>query len=132
MTPATVYFPAGTYLVSSSLVDQYYTNLIGDPTNRPVLKATANFQGLGIIDGDKYYGDNDPNVPNWISTNVFFRQVRNFVLDLTAVPAQQAQSGVHWPTAQATSLQNLEFRMSTASDTAHVGIYIENGLFAKL
>ena len=127
LTPATVYFPAGTYLISSSIVDQYYTNLIGDPTNKPTIKATAGFQGNGLIDGDKYYGDNNPNNPNWISTNVFYRQVRNFVIDLTAIPASNNINGIHWPTAQATSLQNIVFQMSTASGTQHVGISIENG-----
>lgn len=28
-TPAIVYFPAGTYLISSSIIDYYYTQLIG-------------------------------------------------------------------------------------------------------
>jgi glucan 1,3-beta-glucosidase len=54
-TPAVVYFPAGTYLISSSILDQYYTMLIGDPTNVPTIKATAGFSGFGLIDGDKYY-----------------------------------------------------------------------------
>ncbi|CAM1501446.1 Fc.00g034300.m01.CDS01 [Cosmosporella sp. VM-42] len=126
-TPATVYFPAGTYLISSSIIDQYYTNLIGDPTNVPILKAMADFDGNGLIDGDKYYGDNNPNDPNWISTTVFYRQVRNFVLDTTAIPASNGINGIHWPTAQATSLQNLVFKMSSASGTKHVGLFIENG-----
>src|SRR5271155_2917657 len=66
-TPAVVYFPAGTYLISSSIIDQYYTQLIGNPNDLPVLKATANFQGFGLIDGDVYYTEN----LNWASVNVF-------------------------------------------------------------
>ena len=132
LNPATVYFPAGTYLISSSILDQYYTNLIGDPTNMPTIKATAAFQGNGLIDGDKYYGDNNPNNPNWISTNVFYRQVRNFVIDMTSIPASVNINGIHWPTAQATSLQNIVFQMSTASGTQHVGISIENGTFRAI
>jgi glucan 1,3-beta-glucosidase len=57
-TPAVVYFPAGTYVLSSSIIDQYYTQLIGNPNDLPVLKATANFQGFGLIDGDVYYTEN--------------------------------------------------------------------------
>jgi hypothetical protein len=102
--------------------------LLGDPTNVPTIKATAGFQGNGLIDGDKYYGDNNPNNPNWISTNVFYRQVRNFVLDLTSIPASNGVNGIHWPTAQATSLQNMVFQMSAASGTQHVGLSIENGM----
>lgn len=122
-TPAVVYFPAGTYLISSSLIDQYYTQLIGNPNNPPVLKATAGFSGFGLIDGDKYYTSN----LNWGSTNVFYRQVRNFVFDLTNIPITSSICGIHWPTAQATSLQNIVFQMSAASGTQHVGLFIESG-----
>jgi glucan 1,3-beta-glucosidase len=124
-TPASVYFPAGTYLISSSIIDQYYTNLIGDPTNVPTLKATAGFSGFGLIDADKYYTQN----LNWGSTNVFYRQVRNFIIDTTNIPSGNAATGIHWPTAQATSLQNLVFQMSAASGTQHVGVFCESGMF---
>ena len=53
-TPAVVYFPAGTYIISSSLVDYYNTQLIGNPNSLPILKATAGFSGFGVIDGDQY------------------------------------------------------------------------------
>ena len=53
-TPAVVYFPAGTYIISSSLIDYYNTQLIGNPNSLPTLKATAGFSGLGVIDGDQY------------------------------------------------------------------------------
>ena len=58
--PAVVYFPSGTYIVSSSILDYYNTQLIGNPNGLPVLKATAGFSGLGIIDGDQYK-PGDPN-----------------------------------------------------------------------
>jgi glucan 1,3-beta-glucosidase len=127
-TPAVVYFPAGTYLLSSSIIDQYYTQLIGNPNNLPVLKATANFQGFGLIDGDVYYTEN----LNWASVNVFCRQVRNFVFDLTNIPATSQATGIHWPTAQATSLQNIVFQMSAVTGTKHVGIFCESGTFRSL
>jgi glucan 1,3-beta-glucosidase len=119
-----VYFPAGTYVISSSIIDYYYTQLVGDPTNRPVLKATAGFSGFGLIDGDKYYS---PNL-NWGSTNVFYRQVRNFILDMTAIPPGSPATGIHWPTAQATSLQNIVFQMSAAAGIKHVGLFVESGM----
>lgn len=46
---------------------------------------------------------------------------------MTFVPANSNVAGVHWPTAQATSLQNIFFNMSTASGTQHTGLFIENG-----
>ncbi|KAJ5482994.1 Glucan 1-3-beta-glucosidase [Penicillium diatomitis] len=123
-TPAIVYFPAGTYLISSSIIDYYFTQLIGNPNSLPVLKATPGFVGLGLIDGDQYQSDGSQG---WGSTNVFFRQIRNFKLDLTSIPASSAATGIHWPTGQATSIQNVEIAMSSAAGTQHQGIFIENG-----
>jgi len=124
-TPAVVYFPAGTYLISSSIIDYYYTQLIGNPNSPPVIKATSGFSGFGLIDGDPYYTSN----LNWGSTNVFYRQVRNFVFDLTSIPATSEATGIHWPTAQATSLQNVVFEMSAAAGTQHTGLFCESGKF---
>lgn len=122
-TPAVVYFPSGTYLISSSIIDYYYTQIIGNPNNLPVLKATAGFSGFGLIDADHYYTAD----LNWISTNVFARQIRNLVFDMTSIPSGNTATGLHWPTAQATSIQNVRFEMSKASGTQHTGIFIESG-----
>lgn len=124
-TPAVVYFPSGTYLLSSSIIDYYFTQLIGDPTNLPVLKASSNFSNasFGLIDGDQY-GDNGLS---FSAPNVFYRQIRNFIFDLRSVPAAIGVTGLHWPTSQATSLQNLVFWMSDAVETQHQGVYIEAG-----
>lgn len=59
--------------------------------------------------------------------NVFFRQIRNFVIDTTNIPAGNAATGIHWPTSQATSLQNIVFNMPTASNVVHVGLFMEEG-----
>jgi len=122
-TPAVVYFPAGTYLISRSILPAYFTQLIGDAANPPTLKASANFEGFGLIDGNPYYTE----VLNWKSVNVFFRQVRNFIIDTTAIPPAKAATGMHWPTSQATSLQNIVFRMPQTPDVVHVGLFIEEG-----
>jgi glucan 1,3-beta-glucosidase len=122
-SPAIVYFPAGTYLISSSIIDYYYTQIIGNPNSLPILKAIANFTGFGLIDGDLY----GANGLDFGATNVFYRQVRNLVFDLTGIPSSSAATGIHWPTAQATSLQNCVFRMSDAPGTQHQGIFIEQG-----
>lgn len=123
MTPALVYFPAGTYLISRSIQPAYFTMLHGDASNPPTLKATANFAGFGLIDGNPYYTSS----LNWKAVNVFFRQVRNFVIDTTNIPPGTAATGMHWPTSQATSLQNIVFNMPTASNVVHVGLFIEEG-----
>ena len=126
-SPAVVYFPAGTYLISSSIIQYYYTQLIGNPNSLPVLKATANFQGLGLIDGNPYEPGNPNGVLQFGPTNVFWRQIRNLEIDMTSIPASSAATGIHWPTAQATSIQNVIFRMSQAAGNQHQGLFIEGG-----
>jgi glucan 1,3-beta-glucosidase len=38
-----------------------------------------------------------------------------------------AISGIHWPTAEATSIQNCIFWMSDTPGTQHQGVFIEDG-----
>lgn len=78
---------------------------------------------MGLINGDPYYTAD----LNWGSTNVFFRQVRNFIIDTTAIAASSSIMGMHWPTSQATSLQEITFNLNAESGTQHVGLFIENG-----
>lgn len=54
MTPAIVYFPPGTYSISSPLIQLYYTQFIGDAVSVPTIKATAGFTGIALIDSDPY------------------------------------------------------------------------------
>ena len=124
-TPALVYFPPGTYSISKPIVQYYYTQFVGDALSIPTIKATAGFQGMALIDADPY--DNTGN--NWYTNqNNFFRQIRNFILDTTAMPVT-AGAGIHWQVAQATSLQNIVFNMRTDGGTsnAQVGIFMDNG-----
>ncbi|KAF2734031.1 exo-beta-1,3-glucanase-like protein [Polyplosphaeria fusca] len=103
--PAAVYFPEGTYLISTSIIDHCYTQIIGNPNCIPTLVASSNFSTgttggnvSPMLDGSQYQKDAAKEIG---ATNIFFRQ--------------------------STSLQNLEFRMSTASDTRHEGIFVEEG-----
>ena len=124
ITPAIVYFPPGTYVVSSPLIQYYYTQFIGDALNPPTLKAAASFQGIAVIDSDPY----DDQGNNWYTNqNNFFRQVRNFVIDLTGMP-ESSGTGIHWQVGQATSLQNIVFNMLPKSSTnKQQGIFMDNG-----
>lgn len=123
-TPAVIYFPAGTYLTTTSIVDYYYTQIIGNAICPPTIRAASNWTGgFGMIDGDRY----GANGLGWASVNVFFRQIRNLVFDMTAVPFNSSMTGIHWPTSQATSLQNVVFNMSDAPGTQHQGLFMEEG-----
>ncbi|KAF8139667.1 glycoside hydrolase family 55 protein [Boletus edulis] len=126
LTPAIVYFPQGTYLVSSPINTYYYTEMIGDAKNPPSLLARSNFRGFAVIDADPY-------IPNgwgaqWFANqNNFFRSVRNLIIDMRQIPSRNSAIGLHWQVAQATSLVNVVVEMSTASGTNHQGMFMENG-----
>ncbi|KAF3927655.1 hypothetical protein ABW21_db0201676 [Orbilia brochopaga] len=116
--PGLIYFPSGTYVISKPIIAVYYSQLVGDAGTPPTLKAAASFQGIAVIDSDPYESDGS----NWYTNqNNFFRAVRNFVIDLTAV---QAGTGIHWQVAQASSLINIRFEMGT---TDSQGIFMDNG-----
>ena len=86
VTPALIYFPPGTYLVSAPLIQYYYTQFVGDAVTLPTIKAAPSFTGIAVIDSDPY-GSNG----NWYTNqNNFFRQVRNFVIDIASSNANAA------------------------------------------
>jgi glucan 1,3-beta-glucosidase len=123
-TPALVYFPGGTYKVSKPLIQYYYTHMVGDLNDIPTIKSSADFEGMAVIDANPYNGEN-----NWFTNqNNFFRQIRNFKIDVTDQP-MTAGTGIHWQVAQATSLQNIEFFMieDESEENAQQGIFMENG-----
>jgi len=125
-TPALVYFPPGTYVVSAPIIQLYYTQLVGDAISPPTLKAAAHFEGMAVIDADPYI-DGGANL--WVNQNNFFRQIRNFVIDVTAMPLNKG-TGIHWQVAQATSLQNIVFNMRTDGNEEsnnQQGIFMDNG-----
>ena len=124
-TPAVVYIPSGTYLIGKPIVFYYMTQLIGNPQNLPVLKAASYLDALALIDASPY--SNQDGAPGWTSTNVFLRQIRNLVIDGTAVPTNRGFQGIHWPASQATTIQNVKIRMTESSTSGHAGIFVENG-----
>ncbi|KAI9668646.1 MAG: hypothetical protein M1831_001085 [Alyxoria varia] len=122
--PALVYFPSGTYVVSKPIVQLYYTQFVGDPLNLPTIKGAAGFEGMALIDTDPY---DDQGNNWWTNQNNFYRQIRNFVIDLTGMPESKG-AGIHWQVAQATSLQNIVFNMKKGgSGNKQQGIFMDNG-----
>ena len=135
--PAIVYFPPGTYVISKPIVMPYYTQVIGDAINLPVIKGSPAFEGIALIDSNPYIpGVSNPDgsgINFYTNQNNFFRQVRNFIVDMTSMPevnpdGVSGPAGIHWQVAQATSLQNIRFNMLPKSATnKQQGIFMENG-----
>ena len=108
VVPAFVYFPAGTYLVSRPIIPYYFTQLVGDALHVPTILASTGFAGIAVIDSDPYMAG---GANWWTNQNNFYRQVRNFIIDISKVSG--SATGIHWQVAQATSLTNLVFKMAT-------------------
>jgi hypothetical protein len=103
----------------------YNTLVIGDALNLPTIKADSSFHGIALLDPDPYYAGG----ASWYANqNNFFRQIRNLILDITALPLGTGTC-IHWQVAQATSLQNLVFNMRVGGGQANQqqGIFMENG-----
>ncbi|KAF1992127.1 glycoside hydrolase family 55 protein [Aulographum hederae CBS 113979] len=124
--PALVYVPPGTYRISTPIVMFYYTQLVGDAINPPTIKGTADFDGIALLDSDVYYPGQKGR--SWYANqNNFYRQVRNFVLDITLLP-ESIGACVHWQVAQATSLTNLVMNMRIGGrNNKQQGIFMDNG-----
>lgn len=60
--------------------------------------------------------------------NNFYRQVRNFILDITLMPINRGAC-IHWQVAQATSLNNIVMNMKQGGGTTNKqqGIFMDNG-----
>ncbi|KAG8893292.1 hypothetical protein FRB99_002073, partial [Tulasnella sp. 403] len=53
-SPALIFFPSGTYLVSQPIIPYYLTQLVGDAKDKPTLLASEAFNGMAVIDADPY------------------------------------------------------------------------------
>ncbi|KAJ0164375.1 putative glucan endo-1,3-beta-glucosidase [Colletotrichum tanaceti] len=126
---AIVYFPPGTYLVSTSIPMPFGTQVISDANNRPTILASSSFIGLGVLSSDEYTGVRDPDGSDqqwYINTANFYRQIRNIRIDISQTQATQDVAGIHWQVAQATSIQNVELVAAAGNKNQH-GIFAENG-----
>jgi glucan 1,3-beta-glucosidase len=108
--PTVVYFPAGTYSISSSLQLYVGTVLMGSPLNPPIIKASSSFNGDTMI-----YGKD----PNHDSTTNFYIGIKNVVIDSTAVDKSKIFKLLDWSVSQATQLANIIFQMPNFS-TGHI------------
>ncbi|KAI7915386.1 glucan 1 [Pyricularia oryzae] len=137
---AIVYFPSGTYLVSGTIPALPATQLIGDATNPPTLKAAPSFLGLGVISTKEFRDDtnvtkikdkrDDSNEVSTAAGDSFYRQIRNLIVDITSAPQDGYISGIHYHTSQAASLSFVEIHATSIKsnpNTTQIGIFSENG-----
>lgn len=52
-SPALVYFPNGTYVISKPIIDYYYTQIVGNPNCMPVIKGSPKFRERWLVDGNQ-------------------------------------------------------------------------------
>ncbi|KAM7183947.1 glucan 1,3-beta-glucosidase [Naviculisporaceae sp. PSN 640] len=130
---AVIYFPPGEYKICSPIIQFYHTQFVGHPVDRPTIKGCDDFKGIALIDANPYMAG---GVNWWVNQNQFFRQIRNFVLDMTDMPNDTriqddlaiVPTGIHWQVSQAATLQNILFKMpQRAEGVKHVGVIMENG-----
>lgn len=114
--PAAVYFPTGTYAMGSSIQIFVDTVLIGNPINRPTLKALSSFSGNYII-----YGKD----PGFDATINFYQAIKNLIIDSTAVSTSTSLTLLDWSVSQATQLTNVRFNMPDYS--SHTGVSTPEG-----
>ncbi|TKA48187.1 hypothetical protein B0A54_01680 [Friedmanniomyces endolithicus] len=88
-TPAIVFFPPGTYMISALIIQYYYTQFIGDANNLPTIKAMPSFVGIGLFDSDVYlaYG-----YSWWTNQNNFYRRFATSYL--TSPPFRQRKRSI--------------------------------------
>lgn len=130
ISPAVVYFPPGTYLISSPIISYYNTSLVGDAVHLPTLCASFNFSGLAVIDENPY----GPHGVNWYTPqNNFFRSVAHFIIDCTRVNPAAACNGIHHQVSQSTGLRNVHFHLrrygesdAIANVPGQIGVWMEN------
>ncbi|KAH0427929.1 exo-1, 3-beta-D-glucanase [Colletotrichum camelliae] len=126
---AIVYFPPGTYLISTPIPMPFGTQVIGDADNWPTLLASHNFIGLGVLSSDEYTGVRNPDGSDeqwYINTANFYRHIRNIRIDITQTQSTQDVACIHWQVAQATSIQNAKLIAASGSKNQY-GIFAENG-----
>ncbi|KAL4769204.1 pectate lyase superfamily protein-domain-containing protein [Aspergillus nidulans var. acristatus] len=108
--PAVMYFLPGIYLVSSSIIQYYNMQFLGDLVTVPTILAASSFVSLGVIISDVY--------------NNFLQSVKNFKINICLTDPNAYVCAIHWQVAQGTLLENIEFY--ALADTTQQGVYMEN------
>ena len=118
--PAEVFVPSGTYILTKQLDLRLNTILVGDPNNRPVLKASSSFRGDTVVNGYDYASKDTGG------TTAFFIAMKNIIIDTTSIDPDTTVLALQWGVAQACQLTNIHIKMPTNSKN-HTGIALDQG-----
>lgn len=118
--PALVYVPGETYELTKTLNLRLNTILVGNPLHRPVFKASADFNGNSLINGNDFATNRASGITN------FFIAIKNIVIDTTTINKDTAVIALCWGIAQACQLTNININMPTNSKE-HIGIDLNQG-----
>lgn len=119
--PALVFVPGGTYIIKKTLDMRLNTIFVGDPIDRPVIKASSDFQGEVLIQGHDYA------TPDGASgTTNFLTAIKNIVIDTRNINKDKKTTALGWGVSQACHLTNIKIEMPDYS-TGHTGIDINQG-----
>ncbi|KAL8687352.1 MAG: hypothetical protein Q9218_006452 [Villophora microphyllina] len=118
--PAQVFVPGGTYILTHTLDMRLGTILVGDPNDMPVFKASSNFQGNALINGNDFATDGASGTTN------FFMAFKNIAIDTTNINKDTAVTALRWGVAQACHLTNIRINMPNNSK-GHTGIDLNQG-----
>ena len=95
------------------------TILVGDPLHRPVFKASANFNGDSLINGNDFATNGASGTTN------FFIAIKNIIIDTTAINKDTAVIALRWGIAQACQLTNINMPTNSGG---HIGTDLNQGL----
>lgn len=116
--PAEVFLPGGVYTLGGTLTLRLGTVIVGDPLNRPIIKASPDFVGTSLVNGQ------DPASGH--PETVFMVAMRNVILDTTAIDGSFTFTALQWGIAQGCSLSNVDINMPQGS-SGHIGIHLNGG-----
>lgn len=116
--PAEVFLPGGVYTLGGTLTLRLGTTIVGDPLNKPVIKASSDFVGSYLVNGQ------DPASGH--PETVFMVAMRNVILDTTAIDSSYSFTALQWGIAQGCALSNVEINMPQGS-VGHIGMHLNGG-----
>ena len=119
--PRVVFLPGGIYQIKHKLDMRLNTVLVGDPTDPPIIRASADFQDQYLIDAL------DAGAAH--ATTCFMMMIKNIVIDTTQIVSAQSVTALHWAVAQGCGLTNVTIKMPTAQtgNYGHTGILMDSG-----